>query len=106
MNSFSPRQIQFYQALRRLASFVPRKQLHGSSSKKADLLSVFIEEHVLGIITQFANAINDFQVRQTLAEKRRNIKAIEEMVIIAQGHVSNALPQVSNASSGAKRHAG
>ena len=57
-------------------------------------MSCFIEEHVLGIITQFANAINDFQVRQTLAEKRRNLKAIEEMVNIAQGHVSNALPQV------------
>lgn len=78
----------------RLATFVPRKFAHGSSSKKTDLLSHFIEEHVLGIITQFANAINDFQVRQTLAEKRRNLKAIEEMINIAQGHVSNALPQV------------
>ncbi|KAJ6018089.1 hypothetical protein N7451_001468 [Penicillium sp. IBT 35674x] len=85
----------FHQALRRLASFVPRKSAsHGGSSKKADLLSHFIEEHVLGIITQFSNAINDFQVRQTLAEKRRNLKAIEEMISIAQGHVSNALPQV------------
>ncbi|KAJ5806956.1 hypothetical protein N7474_010548 [Penicillium riverlandense] len=84
----------FYQALRRLASFVPRKVVHGTSSKKADLLSHFIEEHVLGIITQFANAINDFQVRQTLAEKRRNIRAIEEMIEIAQGHVSSGLPQV------------
>ncbi|KAJ5143080.1 uncharacterized protein N7515_001867 [Penicillium bovifimosum] len=83
----------FNHALRRLATFVPRKVAHGSSSKKADL-SHFIEEHVLGIITQFANAINDFQVRQTLAEKRRNIKAIEEMINIAQGHVSSALPQV------------
>ncbi|KAJ5791400.1 uncharacterized protein N7518_008411 [Penicillium psychrosexuale] len=83
----------FNQALNRLATFVPRKIAHGSSSKKADL-SHFIEEHVLGIITQFANAINDFQVRQTLAEKRRNIKAIEEMINIAQGHVSSALPQV------------
>lgn len=68
--------------------------MHATSSKKADLLSHFIEEHVLGIITQFANAINDFQVRQTLAEKRRNLKAIEEMINIAQGHVNNALPQV------------
>ncbi|KAJ6104203.1 hypothetical protein N7523_010523 [Penicillium sp. IBT 18751x] len=84
----------FHQALMRLATFVPRKFAHGSSSKKTDLLSHFIEEHVLGIITQFANAINDFQVRQTLAEKRRNLKAIEEMINISQGHVSNALPQV------------
>jgi serine/threonine-protein kinase ATR len=83
----------FSQALHRLAMFVPRKIAHGNTSKKADL-SHFIEEHVLGIITQFANAINDFQVRQTLAEKRRNIKAIEEMINIAQGHVSSALPQV------------
>lgn len=79
----------------RLATFIPRKSTHGASSKKSDLLIHFIEEHVLGIITQFANAINDFQVRQTLAEKRRNLKAIEEMINIAQGHVSNALPQVS-----------
>lgn len=85
---------QFYQALQCLATFVPRKFAHGSSSKNSDLLSHFIEEHVLGIITQFANAINDFQVRQTLAEKRRNLKAIEEMINIAHGHVSNALPQV------------
>ncbi|KAJ5659099.1 hypothetical protein N7507_005550 [Penicillium longicatenatum] len=85
----------FHQALRRLATFVPRKSAsHGGSSKKAEMLSHFIEEHVLGIITQFSNAINDFQVRQTLAEKRRNLKAIEEMISIAQGHVSNALPQV------------
>lgn len=73
---------------------MPRKPANGGPSKKADLLSHFIEEHVLGIITQFANAINDFQVRQTLAEKRRNLKAIEEMINIAHGHVSNALPQV------------
>ncbi|KAJ5225141.1 hypothetical protein N7468_006366 [Penicillium chermesinum] len=84
----------FHQALRRLATFVPRKVTHGNSAKKADLLSHFIEEHVLGIITQFANAINDFQVRQTLAEKKRNLKAIEEMINISRGHVSNALPQV------------
>ncbi|KAJ5778568.1 hypothetical protein N7520_001814 [Penicillium odoratum] len=84
----------FHQALTRLASFVPRKSTHGSSSKRANLLSHFIEEHVLGIITQFSNAINDFEVRQTLAEKRRNLKAIEEMISIARGHVSNALPQV------------
>ncbi|KAJ5090417.1 hypothetical protein N7532_009101 [Penicillium argentinense] len=85
----------FHQALRRLATFIPRKSAQGSYAKKPDLLIHFIEEHVLGIITQFANTINDFQVRQTLAEKRRNLKAIEEMINIAEGHVSNALPQVS-----------
>lgn len=54
-----------------------------------------MEEHVLGIITQFAHAVNDFQVRQPLAEKKRYILAIGEMIKIARGHVSSALPQVS-----------
>jgi len=54
-----------------------------------------VEEHVLGIITQFAHAVNDFQVRQPLAEKKRYILAIGEMIKIARGHVSSALPQVS-----------
>ena len=60
-----------------------------------DLLGHFVEEHVLGIITQFAHAINDFQARQPLPEKKRYILAIGEMIKIARGHVSSALPQVS-----------
>lgn len=59
-----------------------------------NLLGHFVEEHVLGIITQFAHVINDFQVRQPLVEKKRNILAIGEMIKIGRGHVSNALPQV------------
>lgn len=53
-----------------------------------------MEEHVLGIITQFAYAVNDFQIRQPLVEKKRNINAIGEMIKIAPRHVSSALPQV------------
>lgn len=77
-----------------MAALVPRKSAHGSSSKKTHLLGYFVEEHVLGIITQFAYAVNDFQIRQPLAEKRRNIVAIGEMIKIAPRHVSSALPQV------------
>ncbi|OJJ46333.1 hypothetical protein ASPZODRAFT_66362 [Penicilliopsis zonata CBS 506.65] len=85
----------FYQALRLLADLVPRKSTHGNKdSKKSNLLGQFIEEHVLGIITQFANAINDFQIRQPLLEKKRNIIAIGEMIKVAKGHVSSALPQI------------
>ena len=82
----------FHQALHLLARLVPRKST--SSSRKSNLLGSFIEEHVLGIITQFAHAVNDFQIRQSLIEKKRNIVAIGEMVKIARGHVSSALPQV------------
>lgn len=79
-----------------LAALVPRKST--ATSKKANLLCHFIEEHVLGIITQFAHAINDFQIRQPLIEKRRNILAIGEMIKVARGHISSALPQVSRCS--------
>jgi serine/threonine-protein kinase ATR len=60
------------------------------------LIGYFIEEHILGIITEFAHAVNDFQIRQPLVEKKRNITAIGEMVRVAPGHVSSAIPQVSS----------
>ncbi|KAF7116577.1 hypothetical protein CNMCM5793_005058 [Aspergillus hiratsukae] len=82
----------FHRALHLLAALVPRKST--ATSKKANLLCHFIEEHVLGIITQFAHAINDFQIRQPLVEKRRNILAIGEMIKVAHGHISSALPQI------------
>lgn len=85
---------QFHRALELLAALVPRKSAQGSTSRKTNLLGHFVEEHVLGIITQFAHAINDFQIRSPLAEKKRNIMAIGGMVKVARGHVSSALPQV------------
>ncbi|KAL4939554.1 hypothetical protein BDV06DRAFT_34599 [Aspergillus oleicola] len=82
----------FQHALFILASLVPRKSAH--SSKKSNLVGHFIEEHVLGIITQFAHAINDFQIRQPMLEKKRNIVAIGAMIKVAPSHVSSALPQI------------
>ncbi|BDD54998.1 hypothetical protein MAP00_000557 [Monascus purpureus] len=85
----------YHRALRVLAALVPRKcTSRNAASKRSSSLGHFIEEHVLGIITQFANAVNDFQVRQSLVEKKRNIVAIGEMIKIAGGHVGSALPQV------------
>ena len=46
------------------------------------------------MITQFSHAVNDFQIRQPLIEKKRNIAAIGEMIKVARGHISSALPQV------------
>ncbi|KAL4877252.1 hypothetical protein BJY04DRAFT_230764 [Aspergillus karnatakaensis] len=82
----------FQKALLILSSLVPRKSAHGP--KKSNLVGHFIEEHVLGIITQFAHAINDFQIRQPLIEKKRNIMAIGAMIRVAPGHISSALPQI------------
>ncbi|KAL4915148.1 hypothetical protein BDW62DRAFT_203876 [Aspergillus aurantiobrunneus] len=82
----------FQRALFILASLVPRKSAH--VPRKSNLVGHFIEEHVLGIITQFAHAINDFQIRQHIVEKKRNIMAIGAMIKVAPGHVSSALPQI------------
>ncbi|KAL4902881.1 hypothetical protein BDW74DRAFT_169409 [Aspergillus multicolor] len=82
----------FQEALRILSALVPRKSTH--ASRKSKLVGHFIEEHVLGIITQFAHAINDFQIRQPLVEKKRNIMAIGAMIKVAPGHVTSALPQI------------
>jgi serine/threonine-protein kinase ATR len=66
----------------------------GSSVKENDTLSTFIEEHALGIITEFARAVNDFQIRQSVVEKKRTVIGIGEMLKIANGNISVALPQI------------
>lgn len=57
-------------------------------------LGCFIEEHLLGIITQFAHSINDFQIRQPILEKKRNLVALGKMIKLAEGYISSGLPQV------------
>ncbi|KAE8348829.1 protein kinase [Aspergillus coremiiformis] len=91
-DSADERRVRFHRALQLLAGLVPRKS--GHTSRRANLIGYFIEEHILGIITEFAHAINDFQIRQPLVEKKRNIAAIGEMVKVARGHVGSAIPQI------------
>lgn len=79
---------------------MPRKSAPGpATSKHPNVLGNFIEEHILGIITEFADAINDAQVRLPIMEKKRNILAIGEMIKIARGHINSALPQVCHSTS-------
>ncbi|KAF7586889.1 serine/threonine-protein kinase M1 [Aspergillus hancockii] len=91
-DSGEEKRVRFHRALQSLATLVPRKS--GHTSKKTNLIGYFIEEHILGIITEFAHAVNDFQIRQPLVEKKRNITAIGEMIRVAPGHVSSAIPQM------------
>ncbi|KAE8133779.1 hypothetical protein BDV38DRAFT_274097 [Aspergillus pseudotamarii] len=88
-DSGDEKRARFYRALQLLAALVPRKS--GHASRRTNLVGYFIEEHILGIITEFAHAINDFQIRQPLVEKRRNIIAIGEMVKVAKGHICACL---------------
>jgi serine/threonine-protein kinase ATR len=53
----------------------------------------FFEAHILGIMTEFSNSI-DNTLSLSPSEKLRCVKAIEQMIILAKSKVSVALPQV------------
>ena len=66
-----------------------------SSARKSDHIGPFFDFHVLGIMTQLAEVINDGKGPQPLAEKRRCLGAIRQMILLSKSHISNGLPQVS-----------
>ncbi|ODH48741.1 hypothetical protein GX48_05176 [Paracoccidioides brasiliensis] len=85
----------YYKALKLVASLTIRgPDYEIDSSKENELVEEFIEDNVLGIITEFAHVVNDFQIRQPTIEKKRNIIAIGEMIKLANGNITIALPQI------------
>jgi hypothetical protein len=65
-----------------------------TASKKSKTLVTFFELHVLGIIAHFSEVFDDPHEMHPVTERRRYVGAIEEMINLAKGHVSIALPQV------------
>jgi serine/threonine-protein kinase ATR len=65
-----------------------------TASRKGDIIATFLENHVLGIITQFTATFNDTQSRQPSLEKRRCLAAIGEFLKLGQHRISSALPQI------------
>jgi hypothetical protein len=53
----------------------------------------FFEAHILGIMTEFSNSIDNV-LSLSPSEKLRCVKAIEQTTILAKSKVSVALPQV------------
>jgi serine/threonine-protein kinase ATR len=58
------------------------------------MLSTFLESHVLGIMSHFTDIIDSSVDRQPLAEKKRSLRAIEQLISFARSHVGVAMPQV------------
>ena len=84
-----------HKALLFLATYTHGKP--GSSrgtARKTDIIGPFFETHVLGIMAYLADTINDGKGPQSLAEKRRCLGAIQEMIKLANNYISNGLPQV------------
>lgn len=84
---------QVLHALIQVAS-LSHRQTGRRDKRDIDYLDVFFETHVLGIFTLFIESLKDVPVKQPTAEKIRTLKAIEEMVRLAKGFISGALPQV------------
>lgn len=64
-----------------------------ASMKPGRMMASFFEAHVLGIMTQFSDAIENITSLH-LSEKLRCIKAIEQMIKLARTNISVALPQI------------
>lgn len=84
---------QVFEALVLVAS-LSHRQTGKKDKRDISYLDVFFETHVLGIFNLFIESLKDVPAKQPIAEKIRTLKAIEEMVRLAKGFISGALPQV------------
>ncbi|GAO52708.1 hypothetical protein G7K_6779-t1 [Saitoella complicata NRRL Y-17804] len=86
-----------FKALQMVASIVMKSQ--GTSGKDAvsrvDYLAAFFKRHILGIMANFTDTINDVRGRQTSAEKLSCIVGIEKMIDMARASLETALPQIT-----------
>ncbi|KAI9786756.1 MAG: serine/threonine-protein kinase M1 [Peltula sp. TS41687] len=74
-----------------LANLTPRKS---HQSRKLNAIGAFFEDSVLGINVQFSDAVNESPISHSIPEKKRCLRGIEEMIKLAKGHISIALPQI------------
>jgi serine/threonine-protein kinase ATR len=90
----SDRNSSAYHGLQQLAKLDTRRSSSSSGSRKGEIIATFLENHVLGIVTQFTATFNDSQSRQPNLEKRRCLAAIGELLKLGQHRISSALPQI------------
>ena len=84
-----------HQAIQLIAGLIQRRTgTPRGSARKSNAIGPFFELHVLGIMAILSDIVNDTKGPQPVADKRRCIGAIGEMVKLAKSHVSNALPQL------------
>lgn len=83
-----------YKGLQRLAQLDAKGSSKQSSVRKKDAIAVFLEHHVLGIVTLFNAIFNDSQARCSDKEKHRCLAAIGELVKLGSSRISRALPQI------------
>jgi serine/threonine-protein kinase ATR len=82
-----------HQAIEVLANLAERKSGR-SSMRGAKARASFFSEYVLGIMAHFSDVIDAIRGDQLLSERKRCLRAIQELVVMADQEISVALPQV------------
>ncbi|ESZ94262.1 hypothetical protein SBOR_5330 [Sclerotinia borealis F-4128] len=57
-------------------------------------MAAFLEQHNLGLVTHISEIVNDNKDEKSSWEKKRNVRAIEEMVTIGKTYTRAARPQI------------
>ncbi|KAH9895495.1 phosphatidyl inositol 3-kinase-like protein [Xylariomycetidae sp. FL2044] len=66
-----------------------------NKQKKSHKAGQFLQQYALGLVARLTDTINDATIRSPMQERRRCIKAMEEMVRAGKGYVRIARPQLS-----------
>ncbi|TGO14465.1 hypothetical protein BTUL_0052g00020 [Botrytis tulipae] len=77
-----------------LQFLVENVQSPDRNRKKNNPMAAFLEQHNLGLVTRISEVVNDTRDEQSSFEKKRNVKAIEEMVTIGKTYTGAARPQI------------
>lgn len=77
-----------------MAALTYKKVVGTRRNKEVDQLEAFFEMNVLGIFATFNDYLKDIKGKLSTPEKIRIMRAIEEMMKMARGSVSSAVPQV------------
>lgn len=84
-----------YQAFQTFATIAERlpgqRKVHGKASKA---VSTFFEDKILGILTLFSLTLECGTGAESTTEKIRCLKGLADMLVIAKGQLSAALPQI------------
>ncbi|KAG9243553.1 protein kinase-like protein rad3 [Calycina marina] len=74
-----------------LANWAPAADL---AKRKTDPIGSFLEQHILGLVDKVSKVVYDVQVGQSISEKKRCVKAIEEMIVLGKTSTRTARPQM------------
>ncbi|CAB40165.1 ATR checkpoint kinase Rad3 [Schizosaccharomyces pombe] len=80
-------------ALRKVAMIVSQVVNDEDLSNK-ELLYDFFNNHILGILAEFSNILNDLKGKTSINEKIKTIVGIEKMLSLCGGAVKLGLPQI------------